>query len=578
MADVLLSWSITYAVHSTILIVLAWMLTRAVASDRTREVIWKSAIVGGVLTATVGVALPQERSVPVAAPAHTIMAPDERVPARAVINSTGPSDVGPVDFSTTPTAGAAILRYRGVASAVVACIMGAGVVRLGLSMLWFQRRMCGRADVLDPDVLAMLDRLRASAGVRGRVRLTHDAWLRSPVAFGVWRPEICVPTRAIDELTSQDLECVLAHELAHLRWRDPLWSLVSTGIAWILAFQPLNFLAASSIRRCAEFRCDAAASSQTGAIVFADSLVKIGGWMFDAPALRRPLMCPMIPIRSELGARVVRILGPARRLEVPAGLRAASASALLLCAVAAPAFVVPQQQAEKADLATKEHAFDIAHVADRPVRVSNPAGTVSVKRTKGKSVRVVATAHAATADAAASAHVTADRREDGTLVVDVRWPESVEGERRCDVVIETPGVSGVDIDVASGCVTVDDIAAAADITIASGTARVLGEAGAVDARVTSGMIVAEGDIERVGATVTSGSIHIAGAHAFDAQVQSGRIEISLGSRFAEAVKASVGLGRLTVGGESRGGAVRLGEGVPVGVAHVAVGSIDILHD
>lgn len=579
MADLVLSWSITYLMHSTILLVIAWLVAGSLSADRAREIVWKSAIVGGVVTATLALAMPSISTREVR-PAPTIVASTggARLSAEPDVRTPGGEVVEPARL-TPPDAGAAILRHRGAASAVIAGIMAIGGVRLGCSLLAFRRGVRGRAAVTDPDVLALLDRLRDRAGVRHRVRLTQDASLRSPIAFGVWRPEICLPTRAVDELTRVDLQCVLAHELAHLRWRDPLWSLVSTGIAWILAFQPLNLVAATSIRRCAEFRCDDAASSQTGAIAFADSLVRIGQWMLDAPSLRRPTMCPMIPIRTELGVRVARLLGPARRVDVPAGLRIVSLSVLLLCAVAAPAFIVPAQPVEeRGDLVAHVHEHEFAHVADRRLHVSNPAGIVLVKRSKGKMVRVVATARAETEEDARSASVTAGRREDGTLQVDVQWPESVEGQRRCDIVIETPGVSALVVDVASGSVTVDDLAAPADVTVASGSARILGSAGAVRAKVTSGLIDAKGDIERLDAGVMSGSIHIAGAHAFDAEVNSGRIAIELGSRFADAITASVGLGRLSVDGESQGRSMRLGEGEPVGVAHVAVGSIDISHD
>ena len=50
-----LEWLLTYGVHSTVLLGGAWFLTtrRFVRSERVRETIWKTAVVGGVLTALV---------------------------------------------------------------------------------------------------------------------------------------------------------------------------------------------------------------------------------------------------------------------------------------------------------------------------------------------------------------------------------------------------------------------------------------------------------------------------------------------------------------------------------------------
>ncbi|MFW6202136.1 MAG: hypothetical protein ACOC8B_06135, partial [Gemmatimonadota bacterium] len=54
-----LSWAVTYAIHSSLLLGLAFILTRWVArSDVWRETLWKGALVGSVLTATLAAALP----------------------------------------------------------------------------------------------------------------------------------------------------------------------------------------------------------------------------------------------------------------------------------------------------------------------------------------------------------------------------------------------------------------------------------------------------------------------------------------------------------------------------------------
>ena len=45
-------WLLTYAVHSTVLLVLAWLVASRVTSHRARETLWKTALFGGFLTAT----------------------------------------------------------------------------------------------------------------------------------------------------------------------------------------------------------------------------------------------------------------------------------------------------------------------------------------------------------------------------------------------------------------------------------------------------------------------------------------------------------------------------------------------
>ena len=45
-------WLLTYAVHSTVLLVFAWVATSRASSHRVRETLWKTALFGGFFTAT----------------------------------------------------------------------------------------------------------------------------------------------------------------------------------------------------------------------------------------------------------------------------------------------------------------------------------------------------------------------------------------------------------------------------------------------------------------------------------------------------------------------------------------------
>ena len=52
------AWLLTYAVHSTLLLGLAWALTRRlVQSHGARDLIWKTALLGGLIVAGVGIGM-----------------------------------------------------------------------------------------------------------------------------------------------------------------------------------------------------------------------------------------------------------------------------------------------------------------------------------------------------------------------------------------------------------------------------------------------------------------------------------------------------------------------------------------
>ena len=53
MTEHIASWLFTYALHSTVLLAAAWLVTwRLVRSHDVRDVIWKSALVGSLITTT----------------------------------------------------------------------------------------------------------------------------------------------------------------------------------------------------------------------------------------------------------------------------------------------------------------------------------------------------------------------------------------------------------------------------------------------------------------------------------------------------------------------------------------------
>ncbi|HAB00692.1 MAG TPA: hypothetical protein DCE08_04290, partial [Ruminococcaceae bacterium] len=105
---------------------------------------------------------------------------------------------------------------------------------------------------------------------RGSVRLTAASPIpvyatphaAAPCLFGTFRPVIYVPETAVAD--EKALACILAHEEAHARQKDGIWSLlrvVCLGVWW---FHPLVWLAAALSQRDAELSCDERALQTLG--------------------------------------------------------------------------------------------------------------------------------------------------------------------------------------------------------------------------------------------------------------------------------------------------------------------------
>ena len=89
-----------------------------------------------------------------------------------------------------------------------------------------------------------------------------EAGLPSPCLFGPVRPAIYLTPAAVE--TPERLRHVLAHETAHARHLDPLWSLLRSVCLAVYWFDPLVWIAAAVSKADGELACDEAAIQALG--------------------------------------------------------------------------------------------------------------------------------------------------------------------------------------------------------------------------------------------------------------------------------------------------------------------------
>ncbi|MDE7261462.1 MAG: M56 family metallopeptidase [Oscillospiraceae bacterium] len=85
--------------------------------------------------------------------------------------------------------------------------------------------------------------------------------LPSPCLFGLFRPAVYLNEAAVN---AERPEHILAHEYAHYRHRDHLWSILRSICLVIHWYNPLVWWAAALSRRDCELACDAAALQRLG--------------------------------------------------------------------------------------------------------------------------------------------------------------------------------------------------------------------------------------------------------------------------------------------------------------------------
>ena len=141
-----------------------------------------------------------------------------------------------------------------------------------VTVSWRVRQLVGRSvAAVDARALAMAKMLAADAGVRVHVLVSEEC--RVPLAFGVLRPLVLLPTQALGWSDAR-LMAALRHELGHLRRGDCLTRLLADLLCAVYWVNPLIWMAARSLRVAQEQACDdLVLCSGTDAADYASQLV-----------------------------------------------------------------------------------------------------------------------------------------------------------------------------------------------------------------------------------------------------------------------------------------------------------------
>jgi beta-lactamase regulating signal transducer with metallopeptidase domain len=335
-APAVVAWLLTFAIHSTLLLGTVWLVSRYVRSYRLKDILWKTALVGGMLTATLQVAVglkPLTGRFDLSPGSTSVLLSQERGDG-APVTMTEAQRVNDADLNldqgtTGLVASAGILGpavderttwhtltllrrrlaaalWRGAGWLFGLWLVGAAVanLRLGLARRRLHARLDHRRDVTGP-LTDTLTHLRCVAGVRHPVRLTCSSTASSPMLLKA--REICLPQQAITGLCAEQQKSLLAHELAHVVRHDSIWLIVVNVLGCLFFFQPLFRLARRRMRECAEYLCDDLAARYTDSgLNLARCLVEVAGWL--PSHTRLVTVASMAENVSSLERRIRRLL------------------------------------------------------------------------------------------------------------------------------------------------------------------------------------------------------------------------------------------------------------------------------
>ncbi|MFM8362021.1 MAG: M56 family metallopeptidase, partial [Haliscomenobacter sp.] len=155
---------------------------------------------------------------------------------------------------------------RNIAFITAVWLLGVGLFSLRLLGAWTYARRLARSSVR-PVPQHWQQRFQALAQalrVPATASLLESALVHTPLVIGHLKPVVLLPLGLLSGLPPEQIEALLAHELAHIRRRDYLVNLLLSLLETLFFFHPAIWWIGATIRREREYCCDEAAVACSG--------------------------------------------------------------------------------------------------------------------------------------------------------------------------------------------------------------------------------------------------------------------------------------------------------------------------
>lgn len=307
----MVAFAMTYLLHSSVWILVVALLLKTpflqIASLKNN--LWKLALIGGLASAIFtffGGNVFWE--IPLNAPIAEKIAPTEKLIIESSFTKTELQEHNtPIISNEIPTAPIlseplSSINYWNILLIIWLSISLFLFTKLLIEHWLFFQNLSPRIPITDSKVIGIFKSLQNKAKLNPSIKLTQSNRLDSPIL--IRNKEICLPQRAILKMEKEQLEAMIAHELAHIARKDYYWNCGLALLQILFFFQPLHRLAQIEINNTNELLCDAYAARITGNnIALAQCLITVASWIKERP-VNYAMVSRMSLKKSELSKRI----------------------------------------------------------------------------------------------------------------------------------------------------------------------------------------------------------------------------------------------------------------------------------
>lgn len=104
----------------------------------------------------------------------------------------------------------------------------------------------------DPKWVMLMEQHMQTLGIKSAVQLFQSVHIDLPLTYGIWKPVILIPASLFLQLTPNQLEAIIAHELAHIKRHDYGVNLIQCALEVIFFYHPVFWWINYTIRESRE--------------------------------------------------------------------------------------------------------------------------------------------------------------------------------------------------------------------------------------------------------------------------------------------------------------------------------------
>ena len=140
----------------------------------------------------------------------------------------------------------------------------------------YLKNIINKSQAIDQLVGKTFKKLNYKFGINRNISIRSSHMINTPMVMGYIKPVILFPVGLINQLSTKEVEAILAHELAHIKRHDYLLNIIQIFTEILFYFHPAIWYISAQIRTERENCCDDLAIKHTGSSInYAKTLVKL---------------------------------------------------------------------------------------------------------------------------------------------------------------------------------------------------------------------------------------------------------------------------------------------------------------